>query len=106
MSTDWHDIEQAAREQVSAELIAETGVPLEYGRHIAWAIAARVGRATDSLSLVHRVGVPQKGDDYTTCGEPIPAPALRLSLGPAMLRRIDRCRFCAAEIARHAVEAA
>ena len=94
----WRDIEAAAREQALAVLDAREQTPLEYGEHIAWA-EQRFGR-TDGLSDIHRVGLPKSGDPYTTCGVSIPAPVQWMTLSPALVRTMPRCRFCEAEYFR------
>ena len=86
-------IEAEAREQVTAELIAEEHRPLVYGEFVAWAEYGRMGH-TDDLSEVHRVGHPVKGQDMTTCSEKIPAATRRLPLGPGLLSSLRHCKFC------------
>lgn len=97
---DWREIEAAAREQATAVLEARVQTPLEFGEHIAWGIGG-FGGTTDALSDLHRVGVPQNDEPYTTCGEAIPHPIHWMTLSPALIRTMPPCRFCQAEYLRH-----
>lgn len=98
--TEWRDIEQAARHYAADLLDARKQVPLEYGEHIAWGVVG-FGGTTADLSPVHRVGVPQNGEPYTTCGEAIPDPIWWMTLSPALIRTMPTCRFCQAEYLRY-----
>lgn len=104
MTADWREIEQAAREQVQAELVTRLDTPLVFGEHIAWAVN-RFGR-TDDLSPIHRVGFPVGNEPFTTCGEAIPNPVSWLVLSPRLIQSMPPCRFCESEYARAPQESA
>jgi hypothetical protein len=94
----WREVEREAREQMLVALEADENTQLVFGNHIAW-VDCRFG-LTDSLSSVHRVGFPEGRAAVTTCGELIPAPKLRMSLTPGLIRSLGRCRYCEAEYQR------
>lgn len=93
-------LDAEAREQRSAQLLADERRTPVLGDHIAWGF--RLYGATDGLSAIHRVGLPKHGDPYTTCGEPIPSFVDWLTLSPKLIRSIGECRYCKAEYARQA----
>lgn len=94
----WERIERAAYEQVVAEIITDENTPLEFGAPIAWS-ECLMGR-TNGVSLLHRVGFPQHGHDYTTCGDLIPPPIRWIPRSPATIRVMAKCTQCEAEILR------
>lgn len=96
--TSWDRIEAEAREQKSAEYGERRQTPLEFGAHIVW--SEYQANQTNGFSEVHRVGFPQFGQAYATCGELIPGPLTWFPLTPALVRVMDRCKYCEAEMAR------
>lgn len=102
--TDWQRIEREARDQVRQELEIAENTPLEFGAFIAWT-ECQFG-LTNDVSALHRVGFPQHGENYATCGERIPLPVRWVPLSPAMVRTMGKCKFCEAEMSRIAREAA
>lgn len=100
MSRDeiWAEIEREALEQVRSELAADEARSLEFGSAIAWS-ECQMGR-TNGISPLHRVGLPQHGHDYTTCGDLIPDPIRWVPLSPATIRVMAKCRSCEAEVSR------
>jgi hypothetical protein len=88
--------------EAAVQTCADT--PLEFGAPIAWSTTLK--ERTNAFSPVHRVGFPQHGTPYTACVERIAGPYRWLPLSPAMIRTMDRCRACEAEIARVARERA
>lgn len=94
----WERIEREASEQVRAELQVDENRSLEFGAAIAWS-ECMMGR-TCGVSPIHRVGVPQHGHDYTTCGDLIPPPIRWVPLSPATIRVMAKCRQCEAEMIR------
>lgn len=97
----WERITREAAAQNRAALIELGQTPLALDQQIAWAVTARVGKATDHLSSVHRVGLPKGNAAYTTCGVPIPDPVLWLALTPALVRALLPCGFCEAAHDEH-----
>jgi hypothetical protein len=94
----WAEIESAALAQVRAELERDERTPLEFGYPIVWS-ECLMGR-TNGMSELHRVGLPQHGHQYTTCGQLIPPPIRRVPLSPATIRVMVKCRQCEAEVVR------
>jgi hypothetical protein len=94
----WDLIEQEARQQVREELTAAENTPLVFGAAIGWT-ECYDGRTRDLLPL-HRVGFPNGGYAFTTCGEVIPPPVRWRVLSPAIIRTAAKCRFCEAEAMR------
>ncbi len=97
-SETWERFEAEVREDMRARLAVEEVTPLEFGAAIAWSRNSR-GK-TDEFTPVHRIGFPQIDRAFTACGELVPAPILWLPLSPAMIRTMDKCRYCEAEMAR------
>ncbi len=89
----WRRIMDEAEEQARASLERDGATPLEVGAHVAWAMPG-YRECTDGFTEVHRVGVPQIGNDYTICGEMIPPAARRVVLTPNLVRSLTRCRYC------------
>ena len=100
----WREIEDAARDQVSADLDRLESTPLEFGQHIAWSLCLLA--CTNGMSELHRVGHPVLGYDHTTCGDVIPPPVRWLPLSPAIVRTLPRCKYCEAEHVRILTERA
>jgi len=96
---DWHAIEREAKREAAARVDTLAETPLEFGAFIAWATTAYKG-VTDGFSPLHRVGVPQGNQPYTSCHEVIPEPVRWLTLSPALTRTMDACRFCESEYHR------
>ncbi len=97
-SETWRALEREVHEQVRADLEADETTPLELGRHIAWSECQQA--RTNGFSAVHRVGLPQFGRAYTTCGELIPPPIRWFQLSPALIRVMPKCQYCVAELAK------
>jgi len=91
----WSKILRDTRHQTADEADLDAQSPPCFGEFIAW--GTRHLGATDALSEIHRVGAPVKNALYTTCGAPIPASTQWLALCPAMLERLEHCRFCETE---------
>ncbi len=104
MANDWLRIEAEARDVGLAALERDETTPLEFGAPIAWT-ECQFG-LTNGLSPLHHVGFPQHNEAYTTCCERIPPPVRWLSLSPAMVRTMVKCKFCEMEMMRRAREAA
>ena len=100
----WADIEAAALEQVRAELERDERTPLVFGSPIVWS-ECLMGR-TNGMSQLHRVGLPQHGYEYTTCGQLIPPPIRWVPLSPATIRVAPKCKQCEAEVLRISPERA
>jgi hypothetical protein len=100
----WDLIEQEARQQVRAELTAAENTPLVFGAVIGWT-ECYDGRTRGLLPL-HRVGFPNGGFAFTTCGEVIPGPVRWRVLSPAIIRTAEKCRHCEAEMTRISRESA
>lgn len=97
----WDRVTREARAQVTAELQVLEQMPLEFGQLIAWATTAKVGKATDEFSSVHRVGAPIGNAAHTTCGTPIPEPAMWVPLSAALAKALLPCGFCEHAMRRH-----
>jgi len=103
----WDELEAAAQAEWRAQLDADLSDPPEFGRPIAWAVCRYKG-VTDTISDVHRVGVPNGEKPYTICGMPIPDARMWVPLTPSMVDamayrmtsddydHMRRCPFCAA----------
>lgn len=90
----WRAIEQAAREQVSAELLREETVTPVLGSLVAWTETGWLG-TTAGFSEVHRVGAAIEGQAMTLCGETVPPPKRRVAhLTTELVRSFGRCRYC------------
>ncbi len=100
----WLRIELEARMAALAVLENDENTPLEFGAFIAWTECMH--GLTNGLSPVHHVGFPQHNTSYTTCCERIPEPVRWMSLSPALVRTMGKCKFCEAEMMRIAREAA
>jgi hypothetical protein len=89
---EWRRIELEARDQVTADLIANERTPLRRGEPVAWTDVS-YGR-TEGFTLVHRAEAQQGDSPMTLCGEVIPPLKRRAILSPALARVLGRCRYC------------
>lgn len=103
--SDQTEVEESWRKLLADVLIQREGdleramnTPLDFGEYVAW-VTKRMG-LTDGVSEVHRVGYPQHGYAYTACGELISGPYYRFPLSPALVRTLENCTYCNAEIGR------